>query len=96
MGYVSFRVRFLEVNINKNEKPHIQNKLFSFFFFSVLIEKVKKKSPFGKMNVFKKLPRQEICYKDKLFTVNASASILPTLHFRVIIGVLQTIDFACF
>lgn len=43
MGYVSFRVRFLEVNINKNEKPHIQYKLFSFFF-SVLIEKVKKKS----------------------------------------------------
>lgn len=68
---------------------------FLSFFFSVLIEKVKK-SPFGKMNVFKKLPRQEICHKDKLFTVNASASILPTLHFRVIIGVLQTIDFACF
>lgn len=39
--------------------------------------KSKKKSPFGKMNVLKKLPRQQICHKDQLFTVNASASIYP-------------------
>lgn len=45
--------------------------------------------------MFKKLPRQQICHKDQLFTVNASASILPTLHLRVIIWVLQTIDFVC-